>query len=356
MQIIILGMHRSGTSLTTRLVNMMGAYVGAEGTSIGFNEENPKGFWERKDVIEVNDAILSHFGCSWDNLHDWPIEGHEEHLPELPEEITKRIKNLILELDAHRPWVMKDPRLCHTFPFWRAHLEVPVIIFAHRDPLEVATSLQHRNGFTLPHAIALWEYAMVGALNSIQGLPVIHVDYTEMMKSPVPTTERLFSDLQKAGVQGLRMPTEREIGAFIDVSLYRSKAFDISLKDIATEAQLALANATHTQTTPASLRFSLQSKEVMALASEAKEMHRLYEEAQESLTHHEGLLEHLKASYARLEEDYTTLTNDSAASLDAVEHHLESYKGQLKEAGDQLDAIKATRVWRLRNWLLKKPA
>ena len=32
MQIIVLGMHRSGTSLVTRLINMMGAYFGPEGS------------------------------------------------------------------------------------------------------------------------------------------------------------------------------------------------------------------------------------------------------------------------------------------------------------------------------------
>lgn len=50
MQLVILGMHRSGTSGVTRLLNMAGAYFGPPGIATDANEENPKGFWERRDV------------------------------------------------------------------------------------------------------------------------------------------------------------------------------------------------------------------------------------------------------------------------------------------------------------------
>ena len=58
MQLIVLGMHRSGTSVLARLLNLMGVYFGPEGISTGANQENPKGFWERKDVRQLNDGVL----------------------------------------------------------------------------------------------------------------------------------------------------------------------------------------------------------------------------------------------------------------------------------------------------------
>jgi len=58
MQLIILGMHRSGTSMQTRLLNLAGAYFGPEGSSTGANDENPKGFWERVEARRLNDAVL----------------------------------------------------------------------------------------------------------------------------------------------------------------------------------------------------------------------------------------------------------------------------------------------------------
>jgi len=59
MQILIFGMHRSGTSMVVRLINMMGVYFAREGISTGSNEENPKGCWERRRVRALN-AKLPH--------------------------------------------------------------------------------------------------------------------------------------------------------------------------------------------------------------------------------------------------------------------------------------------------------
>ena len=56
MQLIVLGMHRSGTSSVTRLLNLAGAYFGAEGIATETNDENPKGFWERRDARAVCDV------------------------------------------------------------------------------------------------------------------------------------------------------------------------------------------------------------------------------------------------------------------------------------------------------------
>jgi len=65
MQLIVLGMHRSGTSSVTRLLNLAGAYFGPEGIATAPNEENPKGFWERRDVRSVCDTLLSSGGFDW---------------------------------------------------------------------------------------------------------------------------------------------------------------------------------------------------------------------------------------------------------------------------------------------------
>ncbi len=71
MQFIVLGMHRSGTSMLTRLINLAGAYVGPEHLLLAPHEENPKGFWERRDTIMVNEAILQLHGCAWYSAAGW---------------------------------------------------------------------------------------------------------------------------------------------------------------------------------------------------------------------------------------------------------------------------------------------
>ena len=74
MQILVFGMHRSGTSMVSRLLNMMGIYFAPEGVSNGANEENPKGFWERRDVRALNDMVLRSTGADWDRLSAFSLD------------------------------------------------------------------------------------------------------------------------------------------------------------------------------------------------------------------------------------------------------------------------------------------
>ena len=68
MQIVVLGMHRSGTSALCGLLNLAGVYFGREGEFIQTKDENPKGFWERKDVRRLNDEILHSLGSDWSEI------------------------------------------------------------------------------------------------------------------------------------------------------------------------------------------------------------------------------------------------------------------------------------------------
>ena len=84
MQFVVLGMHRSGTSMMTRLLNLSGAYFGKDKESTGANLENPKGFWERRDVRNLNDYILHSLGCDWDRVS--VITSYSIHYTKLYEE------------------------------------------------------------------------------------------------------------------------------------------------------------------------------------------------------------------------------------------------------------------------------
>jgi len=225
MQILILGMHRSGTSMTTRLINMMGSYFGPESSVGEMTADNPKGFWERPEVFKLNEALLGGHGCSWHNLRNWSV-GNAEIVPDA---IKNEIKKLILGMDAFRPWVLKDPRLCLLLPGWLPYLEVPVAVIVHRNPFEIAISLKRRNGFSIEYGVALWEHYAVGLLNATQHVPRIYVRFSDLHENPVKTCETLYSQLVAAGARRLAMPSEREIRAFVDPMLYRSK------RDVKTE-------------------------------------------------------------------------------------------------------------------------
>jgi len=224
MQLIVLGMHRSGTSVLARMLNLMGAFFGSEGTSTGANKENPKGFWERRDVRMLNDDVLFSIGCDWNRISALDLSRIS---PAMQRDFEARAFRIVLDLDAHRPWLLKEPRLCLLLPLWKPILELPVCIHIVRDPVEVAASLHTRNDIPLPAGLALWEQYNRLALRAADGLPLITVQHRHLMMSPDIAAEELFGALRAAGVAGLRKPTPQELAAFVRQDLYREREADL---------------------------------------------------------------------------------------------------------------------------------
>jgi hypothetical protein len=218
MQILILGMHRSGTSAVTRLVNMMGAYFGPEGSATEITDDNPKGFWERTFVFKLNEAILRDKGSTWFELKNWVFRD----IAAIPTQMSHDIRKTIMDMDAFRPWVLKDPRMCLVLPAWAKFLEVPVAVLVYRDPIEIAHSLHKRDEMPLEYALTLWEYYTVGMLNASLRMPRVFIKHSDLMQRPVKTTEALYNALVAAGVRRLDMPSSQEIRAFIDPKLHRA--------------------------------------------------------------------------------------------------------------------------------------
>jgi GT2 family glycosyltransferase/glycosyltransferase involved in cell wall biosynthesis len=238
MQIIVLAMHRSGTSAVARLLNMMGAYVGAEGTTTGANSENPKGFWERRDVRDVNDGLLFAANADWHRVGRFEIGDIPEEKRQAYETEARRI---VLELEAHRPWVVKEPRFCLLLPFWLDLLESPVIVHVQRSPIQIAQSLQRRNGFPLHVGLALWERYTFDALRYSKDTPGIVVQHQDVIADPVAVVKKMHHDLRELGVTGLRLPDAREIRAFVEPALHRQRGDDTLQSQVMNEQQRSLS-------------------------------------------------------------------------------------------------------------------
>ncbi len=96
---------------------------------------------------------------------------------------------------------MKDPRLCLTLPLWRSVLsEEPVAVFVFRDPLEVALSLQQRDGFPLTLGLALWHRYVRQSFRSLVGLPVLVVEYARALEDPGRFVGDLAAFLEANGI------------------------------------------------------------------------------------------------------------------------------------------------------------
>lgn len=240
MQLIVVGMHRSGTSSVTRLLNMAGAYFGPEGAGTEPSDENPKGFWERRDVRRVCDGLLQSSGFDWWKIADLDVEAFE---PDAVAPHLEGFAEVLRSMDAHRPWVLKEPRLCLLLPLLRPMLEVPVVVHVTREPLETASSLSTRNGFPMPVSVALWEHYTLQSLRASEGLPRYHVRHEDVLEDPTATFDALLDFLSEQGVHGLRRPSDREITAFVDPALNRHRQPRSERGDLLNGSQLGLAAA-----------------------------------------------------------------------------------------------------------------
>lgn len=162
--ILVLGMHRSGTSACTRTISLLGADL-PNNLMPPQPGNNEAGFWESMDVYQLNDEILASGGSSWDDWlsfnPDWLLGGAAK---------TFKARALaILEHDFGNSalFVLKDPRICRLLPFWLEVLRTfeasPKCLITIRNPLEVAASLRTRDGFSPVKSHALWLRHMLDA-------------------------------------------------------------------------------------------------------------------------------------------------------------------------------------------------
>ena len=333
MQIVVLGMHRSGTSAVTRLVNMMGAYFGVEGISTGLNQENPKGFWERRDVRRLNDQLLFSVDADWDRIADFELS---KLSPKEIDAFTFDARQVILNLDAHRPWIVKEPRLCLLFPLWKKLLEVPTLIVVHRHPLEIAHSLKTRNGFSLPFGIALWEKYILSMCQGIAGMNPVFVDHHALMTNTLATAAKLFQDLTGSGVQGLHLPQDREITSFIEPALYRERC-DASLTGAyLNQAQLELLDRLHRHQLPGPDEIPQLSAGAAALLEEHEAMHECRRRITLLETSHEEDGEKL-ATALRDNERLTRQEAEQSRSAGTLKGQVEDLERRLKYEMDAFD-------------------
>src|SRR3954453_22283434 len=64
--VAVTGMHRSGTSLAARAVNLLGVSFGSADSLLRPGPDNPAGDWENRAMKELDDELLAALGGSWD--------------------------------------------------------------------------------------------------------------------------------------------------------------------------------------------------------------------------------------------------------------------------------------------------
>lgn len=213
--LLVLGMHRSGTSLCANMLAALGADM-AEWPGQG--PHNPRGHWERDFVVSLNDRLFALYGRAWADA---------AHLLAMPERYLDdpRVQAMHLEALAWlRPRLrgpqifgLKDPRVTRLLPFWnRVFADAgasPRILYCLRDPAQVARSVHARDKIPTAHAEWRWLHYNAAAICALGPRPITLIPYEDWLTHPRETVERL------AAGAGLPHPPAHLPGAVFDSDL-----------------------------------------------------------------------------------------------------------------------------------------
>lgn len=235
--LLIVGMHRSGTSAVAGAVATLGLPFGDD-LLPGQAEDNPKGFFEHAELVAAHDALLAGAGRTWDDPSLWIAAR-----PELPgaSVFAETLASLLQRETADgRSWCAKDPRLCRLLPLWSPVLETSddelAVLLVHRDPAAVARSLQRRNAFSRAKAERLWLDHVLGAERWSRGSRRAVVSFDELMSDAVGTLDRVGERLR---IDWPRPPSSRreELREFLGGAARRPALADSSSDSISETAR-----------------------------------------------------------------------------------------------------------------------
>src|SRR4051794_10040085 len=162
-------MHRSGTSVVSRLLNLLGVNLGSASYLTASGPDNPKGYWEHRGFVEINDQVLAAFSGRWDCPPAFP--GGWFRAPELSASREQAQRLLCDEFSSTPLWGWKDPRTSLTLPFWQDLIGPMRYVIPVRNPLAVVASLVQRNQMAPLEAEWLWLVHTQAILAATTGHP-----------------------------------------------------------------------------------------------------------------------------------------------------------------------------------------
>ncbi|GJD62338.1 sulfotransferase family protein [Methylobacterium frigidaeris] len=219
--IVVVGMHRSGTSA---LSGALGIFGGCLPKSLPPpNESNKKGFFESTKILEFHHRLLHSVGTTWFDWSKIPTAWYETAECE---QFRHELKDIIAaEFDSSGAMIIKDPRICRIVPFWASVLDDLCIqtdyILPFRNPIEVARSLRTRNRINMYQSYLLWLRHLLDAEYHTRGSRRLVVDYSDLVRDEREVLSRVLESLncvlprQSEAVFG-------ELSTFIDPDLRSS--------------------------------------------------------------------------------------------------------------------------------------
>ncbi|WP_338552553.1 glycosyltransferase [Paenibacillus sp. KS-LC4] len=246
--VCILGMHRSGTSVITRAINLLGVHIGKAEDLMPAGKDNPEGYWENVNIVTIQEKLLEFLGHSWHSAgmlpeEWWKLPGVESFKQQLINEVRFNFMNADV-------WMWKDPRTCVLLPIWQNIFEELGIemnfVVVVRNPIDVGSSLKKRDQLSCKAAMDLWSYYSISMFKSLASTPsnvvFIHYDlFIDNWKDALievskefdiscPYSEEEFTRLMSSVIKPTLRHSKTEINTLnedISIPLYTKKIYEL---------------------------------------------------------------------------------------------------------------------------------
>ncbi|MBU2861282.1 glycosyltransferase [Acidithiobacillus ferrooxidans] len=362
--LVVLGMHRSGTSAIARGLQALGASLGDALLPAGF--DNPKGFWEDRDMLRINEALLAELQSAYDRVGLLTPDDRPPVVAALENDARTALAQKFAQVDF---FALKDPRMARLLPFWQrvfaaADLSVAYVI-ALRNPLSVADSLARRNGFDRVKSALLWQEHLLAAVHHTQGQRRVVVDYDRLLDDPEAAFRRIAEQL---GIAPVHPEALREYQAnFLDASLRHTR---YTREDVRNAPDLPqgvrdlyplladCAEDGRSLDDPALVRLVAEQREALCSSGPVLDLlGRLDARVQyqgQRLGEQDRVRTELEQTLTRLGEAHAEIHGE-AQRLREERVEQEEKIVELQSQAAELLALRATRLWRLRDTLRLEP-
>jgi len=216
--ILVLGVHRSGTSALAGTLQFLGVDLGSN--LMPASEFNPRGYFEHLGIVEINDKILSAIDSSWNDPKELP-DNWSVRFPAvliLKEDLKKIISR---DFGGSAVFAIKDPRLCLLLPLYLEifqDLDIDLsFINIQRAPAEVAFSLGRSEKLGLVQALQLYRKYQKYLEKYLIGHRVATVKFNQLLSNPAQTIA-LIKNLVPEIPFGYQV-RQKEIDTFLDSQL-----------------------------------------------------------------------------------------------------------------------------------------
>lgn len=201
--ILVIGMHRSGTSFAGSVCQRLG--LPTVGRTFPGDSWNRPGYFEAADIVAAHDALFHAWGLAWWDLYDFPEDW-------MSDPAACRCEDAIVAaIERHAPegdFFVKDPRASLMLPLWQsvaARLDLRLTALVMMRPAKaVALSLNARDDINLIFGLMLWwrHQREIGRGLRATGIAAIPISYPDACADPGLIARAVYQLLRREQVEG----------------------------------------------------------------------------------------------------------------------------------------------------------